>query len=270
MRRSGVLVLALAACGVPVPEDRPAPVPAEPQRPVVLARCEASDDLGGSFNEWLPGDLRLALVIDLGSDELPAAIGALQRGIQEGRGGLAVVAGLGLAQVGLQLGMLRPQLITAGLQPRELLLLHDRAGAVVWVLRARCDLAALQAQLADTWSLKVRTQGEGAVAEATGGRFAFDVAFLSADRIALVPPGMAPQLRRWLERGGPTADLGAAAASPGAVLDELPAAPIRGVLSGRSLTTSLAQGEGAGTLPLVRTLRASAAGLEIDGVMTGP
>ena len=82
-----VLALVLAACGVPVPEDRPAPEPAEPQRPVVLARCEASDELGGSFNEWLPGDLRLALVIDLGSDELPAAIGALQRGIQEGRGG---------------------------------------------------------------------------------------------------------------------------------------------------------------------------------------
>ena len=83
MRRMAVLALVLAACGVPVPEDRPAPVPAEPQRPVVLARCEASDELGGSFNEWLPGDLRLALVIDLGSDELPAAIGALQRGIQE-------------------------------------------------------------------------------------------------------------------------------------------------------------------------------------------
>lgn len=251
--------LALAACAAPVLEDRPVPGVTEAPAP----SCTASDDLGGALEAWLPADLRLAVVIDLGSPELPAAITQLQAGVQAGRG-LPVVASLGLGQLGLQLGLLRPQLISAGLQPRELLLLHDRAGAVIWVLRARCDLAALQATLAEAWSLRVRPLSEGSVAEAAGGRFAFDVAFLSSDRIALTPPGVAPQLRRWLEHGAPAPGLGApGAASPGAVLDSLGPAPIRGVLTGRSLQTEVA----AGAQPLVRTLRASAAGLEVDGAL---
>lgn len=265
-RRGAALgLLALTGCGTPVPEDRrPDAAPAVVEAPAApAARCVASDDLGGSFKEWLPGDLRLAAVIELESVDLPAAITQLQAGVQAGRG-LPVVASLGLGQLGLQLGLLRPQLVTAGLRPRELLLLHDRAGAVVWVLRARCDLAALQATLAETWSLRVRTLSEGAVAEASGGRFAFDVAFLSEDRIALVPPGRAPQLRRWLESGPPAPALGAGGGpSPGAVLDELQAAPIRGILAGRSL------GDADGAVPLIRTLRASAAGLEIDGALPG-
>ncbi len=235
------------------------PAVADEPRPA----CTTGDDLGGAFKDWLPADLRLAVVLDLESPDLPAAISGLQAGVQAGRG-LPVVASLGLGQIGLQLGLLRPQLISAGLRPRELLLLHDRAGAVVWVLRARCDLAALQATLAEAWSLRVRQLSEGSVAEAADGRFAFDVAFLSGDRIALTPPGTAPQLRRWLEGGGAASGLGAAgAAAPGAVLDELAAAPIRGVLSGRSLQTEAA----AGAQPLVRTLRASAAGLEVDGAL---
>lgn len=261
------LVAALAACGQPVPEDSSlrAAEPARAELPVaVSARCEAQDDLGGSLGAWLPGDLRLAALVDLESPDLPAAITHVQAGVQAGHG-LPVVASLGLGQLGLQLGLLRPQLISAGLRPKQILLLHDRAGAVVWVLRARCDLPVLQATLAESWSLRVRTLSEGSVAEGSGGRFAFDVAFLSEDRIALVPPGMAPSLRRWLEGGPPATGLGASSApAPGASLDELPTAPIRGVLSGRSL-----QGDSGGAPPLVRTLRASAAGLEIDGVMTG-
>lgn len=268
--RAGLVIAALAACAEPGPGDRSqaaghASVDPPPPLPPTPARCVASDELGGSFKEWLPGDLRLAVVVDLESVDLPAAIAALQAGVQADRG-LPVVASLGLGQLGLQIGLLRPQLITAGLRPKELLLLHDRAGAVVWVLRARCDLPALQATLADTWSLRARALSEGSVAEGSGGRFAFDVAFLSEDRLALVPPGMAPQLRRWLEDGPPGVELGAAGGpTPGAVLDELQAAPLRGVVAGRSL-----QQGGAGTLPLVRTLRASAAGLEIDGVVAGP
>lgn len=270
--RAGLVIAALAGCAEPGPGDRSQPIGAAPvdpplRVPPTAARCVASDDLGGSFKEWLPGDLRLAAVVNLESVDLPAAIAAVQAGVQADRG-LPVVASLGLGQLGMQVGLLRPQLITAGLRPKELLLLHDRAGAVVWVLRARCDLAALQATLADTWSLRTRTLSEGSVAEGSGGRFAFDVAFLSEDRLALVPPGMAPQLRRWLEDGPPGVDLGVAGGpTPGAVLDELQAAPIRGVVAGRSLQ----QSDGATkTLPLVRTLRASAAGLEIDGVVTKP
>lgn len=261
MRRGLAIGLALvAACGGPVPEDRSIPV--EPAPVAAPVRCEASDDLGGSFKEWLPGDLRMAAVIELEDPGLPAAISQLQAGVQ-GRG-LPVVASLGLGQLGLQLGLLRPQLITAGLRPRQVLLLHDRAGAVLWVLRARCDVAALQATLAETWSLRFRKLSEGSLGEAVGGRFAFDVVFLSADRIALAPPGTGAQQRRWLELGPTTPALGGPGATPpGAVLDDLAVAPIRGVLSGRSL------GEVAGTQPLVRTLRASATGLEVDGVL-GP
>ena len=223
------------------------------------AECTARDALGELA--WLPADLRLALVLDLDSAELAPAIVRLQDGVQAGRG-LPVVASLGLGQLGLQLEILRPQLRSAGLEPRELALLHDRDGAVVWLLRARCDLEGLQARLAASWSLQVRTVTGGSVAEGRAGaaKVAFDVAFLADDRLALTPAGTAPALRRWLS-GPPVASMaGPAAAPPGELLDEIPPAAIRGVLTGRSL-----QRPGAGPVPLVRTLRATADALEIDG-----
>jgi len=266
--RAPALVLLLAACTVP--EDRApgtgpdlareTPAPAAP-----TIRCEAHDDLGGL--EWLPADLRLAVVVDLDAPELPAAIQRLQDGVRA-TPGLPVVASLGLGQLGLQLGILRPQLQALGIAPRELVLLHDRAGAVVWVLRARCDLEALQAAMTKAWSLHVRTVSGGAVAEARSGgaasgpTFAHDVAFLSGDRVALVPPGAAVTLRRWLEAPAPAVDPGARqGVAPGERLGEIAAAPIRGILAGRALQT----GESVGTTALVRTLRATAEALEIDG-----
>ena len=257
--------LLLVACAVPQDmspgtgqeSTRETPAPAAP-----ASRCEAHDDLGGL--EWLPTDLRLAVVIDLDAPELPAAIQRLQDGVRTAPG-LPVVAGLGLGQLGLQLGILRPQLQALGIAPRELALLHDRAGAVVWVLRARCDLAALQAAITTAWSLRVRTVMGGAVAEAVAGggpTFAHEVVFLSGDRLALVPPGTAVPLRRWLE--GPTTSQAAVGAEPapppGERLGEIAAAPIRGILAGRALQT----GESAG-IALARTLRATGEVLEIDG-----
>lgn len=264
------LALALACgCGAAVPGDRAVatgpegqvevPAPAPP-----TVRCAARDDLGGLA--WLPADLRLAAVIDLEAAELPEALQRLQEGVQAGRG-LPVVASLGLGQLGLQLGLLRPQLQAVGLAPRELALVHDRGGAVIWVLRARCDLAVLQAAMAEAWSLRSREVTGGAVAEAvpgaTGPTFAFEVAFLAEDRLALVPPGTAPQLRRWLETPPAPVVLGAPsrAPSPGEVLGEIAAAPIRGVLAGRGL-----QADGGAGAPPVRTLRATGAALEIDGL----
>ena len=262
-----MLALLLAACGADVPEDRSQasapPVSAAPVGPPP-ATCDAADDLGGAA--WLPTDVRLAVVVDLTSPDLPPAVARLQEGVQAGRG-LPIVAGLGLAQLGLQLGILRPQLISAGLRPRELALLHDRDGAVVWVLRARCDVAAVQAGLTRAWALQVRQITGGAVAEASraaadGARVAFDVAFLSDDRIALTPPGSAVAVRRWLEArpAAPALGAGPAVPPPGEVLDEISAAPVRGVLAGRALHS-----DGAGDAPLVRTLRATATTLEVDG-----
>jgi len=238
---------------------QPGPAPATAPAP---ADCSARDRLGEMA--WLPADLRLAVVLDLESPELSAAVLRLQDGVQAGRG-LPVVASLGLGQLGLQLEILRPQLRSAGLDPNELALLHDRDGAVVWVLRARCDLEGLQAKLAESWSLQVRTVTGGSVAEGrrapgSPAGSAFDVAFLADDRVALTPPGTAPALRRWLSSPPAAAVAGSAALPPGAVLDEIPAAAIRGVLTGRSL-----QSPGAGPVPLVRTVRVTADALEIDG-----
>lgn len=263
----------LLACGADVPQDRslatgPAgqvevPAPAPPE-----TRCRARDDLGGLA--WLPADVRLAAILDLENDELPAALQRLQRGVQAGNG-LPVVAALGLGQLGLQLGILRPQLHAVGLEPRELALLHDRDGAVIWVLRARCDLPALQVAIAEAWSLRSREVAGGAVAErvagGTGPTFAFEVAFLADDRLALVPPGTAPRLRRWLEAPPVPATLGAQPTPPppGEILAELAAAPIRVLLAGRSL-----QLDGAAGTATVRTLRATAAALEIDGRPASP
>lgn len=260
--RTSALAGLLTACGAPVPEDRSQPAPVQQAEPAASpVRCDARDDLGGV--DWLPADLRLAVVIDLESPELPAAIDRLQAGVQAGRG-LPVVAGLGLAQLGLQLAILRPQLASAGLAPRELALLHDRSGAVVWVLRARCDLAGLQALLAQRWSLGVRGVTGGAVAEAmrgANGPVAFEVAFLAEDRLALTPPGSAATLRRWLAAPPAAPGFGAGSGpTPAEVLGEIPAAPIRGVLAGRAL-----QHDGAADAPLVRTLRATATALEVDG-----
>jgi hypothetical protein len=257
--------LLLLACAVPQdmpPGTGPAPAPETPAPAAPLSRCEAHDDLGGL--EWLPVDLRLAVVIDLEAPELPAAIQRLQDGVRTAPG-LPVVASLGLGQLGLQLGILRPQLQALGIAPRELALLHDRAGAVVWVLRARCDLEALKAAITTAWSLRVRTVTGGAVAEAAPGgggpTFAHEVVFLSGDRLALVPPGSAGSLLRWLEGGvtSPVAVGGQPAPPPGERLGELAAAPIRGILAGRALQT----GDSAAS---ARTLRATGAALEIDGV----
>lgn len=268
MRRLALLLV--AACAGPQ-DLSPEPGPAAAERRVAetpasaapASGCAARDDLGGL--EWLPADLRLAVVIDLEAAELPAAITQLQDGVRAATG-LPVVASLGLGQLGLQLGILRPQLQALGIAPRELLLLHDRAGAVVWVLRARCDLDALQAAMTAAWSLRVRAVSGGAIAEqapGAGPTFAHDVAFLSEERIALVPPGTAAKLRRWLEGPAPggASLTGQAAPAPGERLAELAAAPIRGVLAGRALQT----GASTGATALMRTLRATATALEIDG-----
>jgi len=263
--RALLLPLLVLACAAPQdmsPGTGAGPTREQPAPAAPVRRCEAHDELGGL--EWLPADLRLAVVLDLDAPELPAAIQRLQDGVRAAPG-LPVVASLGLGQLGLQLGILRPQLQALGIAPRELALLHDRAGAVVWVLRARCDLEVLQAAMTAAWSLRVRSVTGGAVAEAVPGvgpTFAYDVAFLSGDRVALVPPGTAVALRRWLE-GPPTSPVAAGgqpAPPPGERLGEIAGAPIRGVLAGRALQS----GETGGT-PLARTLRATAAALEIDG-----
>lgn len=228
---------AFAACAPePVPEPRssePGPILHAPKDTPAAPSCAGRGDLLGDLS-WIPRDARLALRVDLRASDLDAAAARLAR---EGPSlpGVPVVAGLGLAQLDLQLAALRAQLRAARLDPGELLLLHDPAGAVLWVLRVRCDLGALQAELARAWDVQPRTTASGPVAEPRAG-FPFDVLFLPDDRVALAPAGAGGKLRRWLEAPTPpSAPGGTPAPSPGEALAEASPAPIRAVFGGRGL-----------------------------------
>jgi hypothetical protein len=230
--------------------------------------CDAAGEvLDGTA--WVPGDARLALVIDLADPGLDAAVTTAAAEAPER--GLPVVAGMALTQLGLQLTLIRSQLTRAGLAPRELALVHDRGGAPIWVLRARCDLRDLQAALARAWGVRGRAVAGGEVAEAIAGSgFPLDVVFLAEDRVALVPAGQAMAVRRWFEAPASPLPAGPSAPRPGEVLAEIPPAPIRGVLTGTSLLTgdpgrSGLEGREASSRPLVRTLRVRGEVFEIDG-----
>lgn len=221
--------------------------------------CDAAGErLGGAG--WLPADARLAVVVDGDDPGLAAAVERVEAGAA-GRG-LPIVAGLALGQLGLQLTLVRGQLARAGLRPRELALVHDRGGAVIWVVRARCDLRDLQAAMARAWGVRGRAVAGGEVAEAApGSGFPHDVVFLAEDRVALVPAGQATTIRRWLEAPAPAPAIGAQPRpQPGEVLDEIPPAPVRGVLTGTSVLLGAAI-----ETPPVRKLRATPAAFEVDG-----
>lgn len=269
MSRRAVAALLLAACGPGPAETGPkgqVEVAAEtgPKGQVPKASpCDAAGETlaGGA---WLPDAARLAVLVDLDDPALAAASARVEAGA--GGRGLPVVAGLALGQLGLQTTIVRGTLARAGLRPRELALVHGPDGAVIWVLRARCDLRDLQAAMASAWGVRGRAVSGGEVAEApAGSSFPHDVVFLAEDRLALVPAGQATALLRWFTApaGPPAIGPGAAANGPrpGEVLAEIPPAPVRGVLTG----TSLLSGEAVAKPPSIRTIRASAEGLEIDG-----
>lgn len=232
-----VLLAALTGCpSDPVPRDMPLPLGPEPPaaEPPAPACADARDPLGDLA--WLPRDARLAALFDLRDPGLDDAALRLARDVAA-IPGLPIVAGLGLGQLGVQLPLLRSQLRAAHLDPAELLLLHEPGGGVLWLLRARCDLPALQAELARAWGVQTRTSAAGPLAEPRGGSFPFDVLFLSDDRIALAPAGAGGKLRRWLE-APPAPDPFASskpAETPGEALAALEAAPIRVVFGGRGL-----------------------------------
>ncbi|PCC75633.1 hypothetical protein SAMN02745121_00173 [Nannocystis exedens] len=196
---------------------------------------EVQDPLGDL--EWIPADARVAALFDLGDPGVDEAAAELARASATAPG-MPVVAALGLGFVGTQLQILRRQLRDAALTPRELLLLHDPAGAVVWLVRVRCDLAALQAVLARAWGVTSRTTAAGPLAEPDPARgFPHDVVFLADDRLALVPAGAGGKVRRWLEGQAGPPDLGdrRRRETPGQALARLEPAPIRVVLAGRGL-----------------------------------
>lgn len=256
---AGPLSLALAllalpglACGSREPgaDAPPAPHPAQdrsdmpaspgPKEPAPKdmspTTCPKVHDPIGDL-EWIPRDVRLAALFDLDDAGVDDAAAELARASAT-TPGMPVVAALGLGFLGPQLQIVRRQLRDAELTPHELLLLHDPDGAVVWVVRVRCDLVALQAALARAWGLVSRATAAGPIAEPAPERpFPYDVVFLADDRLALVPAGAGGKLRRWLEGQlhPPELAAGRRAESPGEALAGLEAAPIRVVLAGRGL-----------------------------------
>ncbi|MDC0720012.1 hypothetical protein [Nannocystis bainbridge] len=186
--------------------------------------------------EWIPADARVVALFDLGDPGVDDAAAELARASAT-TPGMPVVAALGLGFVATQLHILRRQLADAALTPRELLLLHDPAGAVVWIVRVRCDLAVLQNTLARAWGVTSRTTAAGPLAEPDPARgFPHDLVFLGDDRLALVPAGAGGKLRRWLEGQAGPPDLGERRGeTPGQALARLDPAPIRVVLAGRGL-----------------------------------
>lgn len=246
---------------------RDMPVSAGPgtQRPEDMSpeTCQQAQDPLGDL-EWIPRDVRLAAAFDLGDPGLGEAARELARA-SAATPGMPVVAALGLGFLDAQLDIVRRQLAAADLAPRELLLLHDPAGAVVWVVRVRCDLLVLQAVLARAWGVTSRATAAGPLAEpAAPGGFPHDVVFLADDRLALVPAGAGGKLRRWLEGQAAAPELGGGGRveTPGEALARLDPAPIRVVLAGRGLL--------AGDAPAApRTLRAWPDRVALDAAPPG-
>jgi hypothetical protein len=223
------------------------------------ATCPIAQDPLGDLT-WIPRDVRLAAILDLADPGVDASSVELARTVAT-TPGLPIVAGLGLGQLDIQLQLLRRQLTSAGLTPRELVLLHGPDGAVVWVLRVRCDLGVLQATLARAWHVQSRATATGPVAEpAPGAGFPHDIVFLADDRLALAPAGTGGKLRRWLEVPVQVPALGPSrpAEPPGEILAALDPAPIRVVLAGRGLLAA-----DAASSP--RTLRAWPDRVAVDG-----
>lgn len=197
--------------------------------------CGAQDPIGEL--DWIPRDVQLAAVLDLADPDLDAAAARLARSVASIEG-LPIVVSLGLGQLDLQLTILRNHFKSAGLAPREVVLLHEPGGAVAWVFRARCDLGALQAAIQRAWGLRSRTSAAGPIAEpAPGGPpFPHDAVFLADDRVMLTPAGRGGALRRWLEgQGEPSLAPERRGESPGDLLAALAPAPVRVVLAGRGL-----------------------------------
>lgn len=231
------LLLALVACGAPpAPSDLPpAPGPMK-HAPEVMPEptcADASDPLGDL--DWIPRDVQLAAVLDLADPGLDAAAERLSRSVSTIEG-LPIVASLGLGQLDMQLTILQKHLRAAGLAPREVTLLHEPGGAILWVFRARCDLGALQAAIQRAWGLRSRNSAAGPIAEPGERPFHQDAVFLADDRVMLTPAGRGNAFRRWLE--GPREPSLAPerrGESPGEVLSALSPAPIRVYLAGRGL-----------------------------------
>jgi len=182
---------------------------------------------------------------------------------------LPIVVAATLSHLETQVDLLRPVLHRAGFDPAELLLVASTQGDLAWVWRSTCDIDIARASVERAWNVRVRRTAGGLVgspAAPAPDAFAFDVLFIPGELVALVPAGRASRVRLWLgglEAGEPPAGNHP---PPGARLDAMQPAPVRVVMTGTGLLPS----EAATGARAPRQLRATAAGLEIDGAPWHP
>ncbi|MBK8266177.1 MAG: hypothetical protein IPK80_33220 [Nannocystis sp.] len=218
--------------------------PKEPERRAVEDAPQEARSARGSVGEicageavspdpaGIPDNARLAVIVDLRDEELPAALERVEAWGQAPGGEVPVVAGLALSQIGFQLRLVRDLLAAIGIAPRSLLIVQAPGGELVWSFHWVCDLDGLRALLGDRWGLRSRSSVLGMIAEAAApGSFAYDVVVLPSDQIALTPTGTGARLLRWLAGAEPSIDGRRAAGRFGEVLAEIPAAPVRAVLA---------------------------------------
>lgn len=217
---------------------------------------------------WVPADTRFVAWVELAHPEFDAAAAHLSKlGDDPGRvdPALPIYAATDLNQLGFELSSLGTTLAFGGFDPAQIVKLHGPDGVPVYVWPSSCDLDLARRQLQTAYGVSMRKAVDGMVGTASDTEFPFDVLLLRGDRAAFVPSGKAPLVLDWLAAPASPTLAGDPAPEPGPRLRQLAPAPFRILLQG----TSLVAGEGTATSG-VRTLRATAAGVEIDGRLPPP
>ncbi len=177
--------------------------------------------------KFLPPTIRVAILLDVTDADADVARDHFATHARADGHGLPIDLAFAVGQWSWQVPALRAALRSVGLSPAHLLYVRtatEPSGA--WLLPHACDLDTLRARTSEAWGLQWRTRVEGAVGTAPSG-FPWDVLALPGDRLALVPAGDAGS---WIE----ALQSDAAKPSPGKELDRLPAAPIRGFVTGQA------------------------------------
>lgn len=232
---------------------------------VLDGRCGAA---GLRFEDlrWMPKDVRLATRVDLEDPSLDIATENLAAVAEDPAASVPVVASLDYRQLGLQLGLLGPIVRALGSEPGELVELLGPDGELIWIWPTDCPADSIAARMLGKWQLAPRASLEfpGTRVAVGNDAFPFDVVTIADRHMALARRGQGQAALAWLRtpREGP--------ASAADALGELEAAAIRSVLVGEWLLSTSDDARSADAPPedappTVRTVRATADGVELDG-----
>lgn len=193
---------------------------------------------------WVLHRAPAVVSVDLTAPELDEALRQLGEFSRQPGHGLPIPLAFSLGQWSWQIPALRATLQRAGFDPASLVFVAGERSAHAWVWRSDCDLDEAIERIEAAWDVTARRTVDAVVAtpnaptesepEPEKVTFPYDVLLLPADRIALVPAGMADSIRRsWSE--APRADAPGAAPKIGDRLDTVAPAAIRLVVSNEGL-----------------------------------